>query len=140
VQSANGKPGRSGRIVQKRSESARLTILINLEPLAQGRLDEAEKLVTSLLPKNGAEGDLYAALTRIYFAKGRFHDAEVAGLEAHSRGHRSPDVHLILAKIYESQKNRAALITQLQTYLDESPRGTMADQVSKQLLDVRKSP
>jgi tetratricopeptide (TPR) repeat protein len=104
----------------------------------RGRLDEAEKLIVPLLAKNPAEGELYAALTRIYYAEGRLHDAEIAGLEAHSRRHESPDVHLILAKIYETQQNRAALVTQLRTYLDESPPGPMADQVRKQLQDVEK--
>src|SRR5262249_42509872 len=50
----------------------------------QGRLDEAQELITRLLPKNQAQGELYAALSRIYFAKGRIHDAELAGLEAHA--------------------------------------------------------
>jgi len=106
----------------------------------QGRLDEAQELITRLLRKNPTEGELYAALTRIYFAKGRVHDAELAGLEAHSRGHESPDVHLILAKIYESQRNRAALITQLRTYLDENPRGRTADEVRRQLEDIQNPP
>ena len=106
----------------------------------EGRLDEAQQLITRLLPQNPTEGELYAALARIYFAKGRLHDAEVAGLEAHSRGHESPDVHLILAKIYEGQGNRAALITQLRTYLDENPQGTMADQVRRKLSNIQNTP
>ena len=106
----------------------------------QGRLDEAQEAINRLLPRNPTEGELYAILTRIYFAKGRLRDAEVAGLEAHSRGHQSPDVHLILAKIYEDRKNRVALITQLRTYLEENPRGTLADQARKQLQDIQSNP
>jgi tetratricopeptide (TPR) repeat protein len=106
----------------------------------QGRLDEAFELITRLLRQNPTEGELYAALARIHFARGRVHEAEVAALEAHSRGHQSPDVHLILAKIYESQHNRAGRITQLRTYLDESPRGSTADQVRKQLQEIQGSP
>jgi tetratricopeptide (TPR) repeat protein len=106
----------------------------------QGRLDEAEDLITRLIRKNQTQGDLYGALARIYFAKGRIRDAEVAGLEAHARGHQSADVHLILAKIYEDQHNRSALMTQLTTYLDESPRGEKADQVRKQLRDLQTTP
>jgi tetratricopeptide (TPR) repeat protein len=106
----------------------------------QGRLDEAQDLITRLLPKNQAQGDLYGVLARIYFAKGQIRDAEVAGLEAHARGHQSADVHLILAKIYEDRHNRAALMTQLLTYLDENPRGTKADQVRKQLRDLQTVP
>jgi predicted Zn-dependent protease len=115
---------------------------VNLSTLyvGDGRLEEAQQLIIRLLPKNPTEPELYAALTRIYFAEGRVHEAELAGLEAHSRGHESPDVHLILAKIYESQQNRAALITQLRTYLEERPQGAMADQVRKQLSDVQTSP
>jgi tetratricopeptide (TPR) repeat protein len=108
--------------------------------LDEGRLDEAQQLITRLLPKNPTEPELYAALARIYFAQGRLHDAELAGLEAHSRGHESPDVHLILAKIYEGQGNRAALITQLRLYLEEKPEGTMADQTRKQLANIQKAP
>jgi tetratricopeptide (TPR) repeat protein len=107
--------------------------------VTQQRFDEGEKLITRLLPQNPAEGDLYAVLARIYFARGRTRDAELAGLEAHSRGHQSPDIHLILAKIYENQRNRPALITQLRTYLDENPLGTIPDQVRKQLQDVQSS-
>jgi tetratricopeptide (TPR) repeat protein len=106
----------------------------------EGRLDEAQQLITRLLPKNPTEPELYAALARIYFSQGRLHDAELAGLEAHSRGHESPDVHLILAKIYEGQGKRAALITQLRTYLEEKPEGAMADQVRNQLATIQKTP
>jgi tetratricopeptide (TPR) repeat protein len=106
----------------------------------QGRLDEAQEIITRLLPKNQGQGELYAALARIYFAKGRIHDAEVAGLEAHAKGHQSPDVHLILAKIYEDQHKRAALMTQLLTYLDENPRGSKSDEVRKQLRDLQTTP
>jgi tetratricopeptide (TPR) repeat protein len=115
---------------------------VNLATLyvSQGRLDEAQALITRLLPRNPTEGELYAALARIYFAKGDTHNAEVAGLEAHSRGHRSPDVHLILANIYESQHKRAAVLTQLTTYLDEDPRGAKSDQVRKQLADLQSRP
>jgi tetratricopeptide (TPR) repeat protein len=108
--------------------------------LDEGRLDEAQQLITPLLRKNPTEPELYAALARIYFAQDRLHEAELAGLEAHSRGHRSPDVHLILARIYENQGNRAALITQLRMYLEEKPEGTVADQVRKQLADIQKKP
>ncbi len=108
--------------------------------LDEGRLDEAQQLITRLLPKNPTEPELYAALARIYFAQGRLRDAELAGLEAHSRGHESSDVHLMLAKIYEGQGNRAALITQLRMYLEEKPEGAMADQVRKQLATIQKNP
>jgi Flp pilus assembly protein TadD len=105
--------------------------------LDEGRLDDAQQLITPLLRKNPTEPELYAALARIYFRQGRVHEAEQAGLEAHSLGHDSPDIHLILAKIYESQKNRAALVTQLRLYLEEKPEGPAADQARKQLSAIQ---
>ena len=99
----------------------------------EGKIDEAQALITPLLQKNPTEGELYAALARIHFAKGRLREAEAAALEAHRRGHRSPDVHLILAKIYEDQGKSGALMTQLQDYLDENPRGAAADQVRRRM-------
>lgn len=113
---------------------------VNLATLyvSQNRLDEAQTLVGRALTRNPTEGELYAAMARIYFAKGDAHNAELAGLEAHSRGHQSPDVHLILASIYESQHKRAALLTQLTTYLDEDPHGTKSDQVRRQLAAIQR--
>ncbi len=106
--------------------------------VSQGRTDEAQALITPLLKKNPTEGDLYAAMARIYFAKGQLKEAVAAGLEAHSRGHQSPDVHLLLAKIYEDQGNHGAELTQLLNYLDENPHGAAADQVRRQLEALQK--
>lgn len=106
--------------------------------VSQGRADEALALIAPLLKKNPTEGDLYAAMARIYFAKGQLKEAVAAGLEAHSRGHQSPDVHLLLAKIYEDQGNHGAELTQLLNYLDENPRGAAADQVRRQLEALQK--
>jgi tetratricopeptide (TPR) repeat protein len=115
---------------------------VNLATLyvSQNRLDEAQTLIARALTRNPTEGELYAAMTRIYFAKGDTRNAEAAGLEAHSRGHRSPDVHLILANIYESQHKRSALLTQLTTYIDEDPRGAKSDEVRRRLADIQSRP
>ena len=108
--------------------------------LVQKRYDEAQNLILKLLPQNPTEGDLYAAIARVYYAVGRIRDAELAGLEAQSRTHQSADVHLLLAKIYEEQNNRPARITQLRAYLDENPRGAKADEVRKLLLGLTGNP
>lgn len=108
--------------------------------LDEGRVNEAQQLITPLLRKNPTEPELYAAMARIYFAQGRLPEAEQAGLEAHSLGHDSPEIHLILAKVYESQQNRAALVTQLRIYLEEKPEGPAADQARKQLSAIQNNP
>ena len=107
---------------------------------SQKRFEEGRNLIIPLLTQHPTEGDLYAALARNYFAVGQIHDAELAGLNAQSRSHKSADVHLLLAKIYEGQHNRAALITQLKAYLDESGSGPTADAVRKQLRDLTGEP
>jgi len=76
--------------------------------------------------------------TRNFLRGTQLKEAVAAGLEAHSRGHQSPDVHLLLAKIYEDQGNHGAELTQLLNYLDENPRGAAADQVRRQLEALQK--
>jgi tetratricopeptide (TPR) repeat protein len=108
---------------------------INLADLyvTQKRFDEASVVIQRSLAKDPTEGDLFFAMARIYFDQGQIEKAEANALEAHSRLHRTPDVHLLLAKIYLERKNTGALITQLETYLIENPSGPVADQVRKNL-------
>ena len=108
---------------------------INLADLyaGAGRFAEAYGLIKQAVSANPVEGDLYFALSRIYFDQGRIREAEAAGLEGHSRVHRTADVHLLLAKIYLRLENYPALQTQLETYLVESPSGPVADQVRRNL-------
>jgi tetratricopeptide (TPR) repeat protein len=108
---------------------------INLADLyvAQKRYDDAQRVIQDAYIKDPTEGDLLFALARVYFEQGRIRDAERAALEAHSRIHRTADVHLLLAKLYLSSKNYPALLTQLQTFLDENPTGPKADEVRRNL-------
>jgi tetratricopeptide (TPR) repeat protein len=108
---------------------------INLADLyaLQKHYDQAQQVIETAIKKNGGEGDLYFALSRIHFEQGRLKEAETAGLEAHSRTHRTADVHLLLAKIYLAQNNQPAMISQLETYLKENPAGPVADQIRKTL-------
>ncbi len=108
---------------------------INLSDLYAGqkRFEEAGRVIRLAISKDPVEGDLFFALGRIYFDQDRLKEAEQAALEAHSRIHRTADVHLLLAKIYLSAKNYPALKTQLETYLVENPSGPVADQVRKNL-------
>ena len=119
--------------------SAGVDAAVNLATLYvnTGRADEAQAIIAPLLKKNPTEAGLYAAMARIYFAKGMLHETEVAVLEAHARGHHPPDIHLILAKIYQDQGKRQAQATQLLNYLDENPDGADAAQVRKQLQQLQ---
>ena len=99
----------------------------------QKHYDEAQHVLDTAIAKNPAEGDLFFAVARIDFERGRMKEAEAAGLQAHSRIHRTADVHLLLAKIYLALKNQPALISQLQTYLKENPSGPAAVQIRNSL-------
>jgi tetratricopeptide (TPR) repeat protein len=112
---------------------------INLANLLinENRLDDAQALITPLFKKNPTEGEPYASMARINYARGQLRETEAAVIAAHERGHQSPDIHLILAKIYEDRGMRGALATQLLNYLDEAPHGAAADQVRKKLQDLQ---
>jgi tetratricopeptide (TPR) repeat protein len=99
----------------------------------QKRFDDALQVLQKSLAGNPTEGDLFFAIARIYFDQGDMRKAEFAGLEAHSRIHRTADVHLLLAKIYVSTNNYPALTTQLETYLIENPTGPIPDEIRKSL-------
>jgi len=97
------------------------------------RYGEAQQLLNSAITRSPAEGDLYFALAQVEFDQGRFKEAETAGLQAHSKIHRTADVHLLLAKIYLALKNQPALIGQLEAYLKEKPTGPVAAQIRQTL-------
>jgi predicted Zn-dependent protease len=98
--------------------------------------DRAQRIIATAIAKNPTEGDLFFALARIDFEQGRMKEAEAAGLQAHSRIHRTADVHLLLAKIYLALKNQPALVSQLETYLKEKPAGPAAAQIRKTLKSI----
>ena len=105
--------------------------------LSSGRPGDAFPVIQAAIRMNPTEGDLFYALARIYSDQGKTREAEQAGLEAHSRGHRVADVHLLLAAIYLEAGNYPALSTQLETYLIENPNGPAAAQARATLAKIR---
>jgi len=99
----------------------------------QHRFSDAADVIRQAISKYPAEGDLYFAMARIHFDQGRLKEAAESGLEAHSRAHRGADVHILLAKIYLTLKDSPAVEAQLRLYLDENPKGPLADQVRRNL-------
>ncbi len=100
------------------------------------RSQDARRTLLDGISRFPDEGDLRFALAQGYFEQGRLKEAETAGLEAHARFHRSADVHLLLAKIYLAVKDHSALVTQLKLYLEENPKGSLADRVRRNLAEV----
>lgn len=111
---------------------------INLADLlvSAKHFEESQIVLRAGLEKFPKEGDLYFALSNSLFAEGRLNEAEHAALDAHSRFHASPEVHLVLAKIYASLGKHPQVISQLKTYLEENPKGPMADRVRQNLAQI----
>lgn len=99
----------------------------------QKRFDEAQKVLAQSMLKYPVEGDLHFAMARLHFDQGQLKEAEAAALEAHSKIHRTADVHLLLAKVYLKRENYRALANQLKIYPDENPEGATAAQVRRNL-------
>jgi tetratricopeptide (TPR) repeat protein len=108
---------------------------INLADLyaKEKRYPDALSVLRASAAEHRAEGDVDFAIARIHFDQGRLKEAEEAGLQAHGKKHRMADVHVLMAKLYLSQKKYAELVAQLRLYLEENPSGPVADQVRKTL-------
>jgi tetratricopeptide (TPR) repeat protein len=104
--------------------------------LTRKRPEEARQILRDGIAKFPDEGDLRFALAKVYYDLNLPKDAEKSALEAHSRFHRAADVHLLLAKIYLAAKAHADVVTQLKLYLEENPKGPLADRVRQNLAEV----
>jgi tetratricopeptide (TPR) repeat protein len=109
--------------------------LSNLYVAAQ-RFEASRRIIEEAIERHPTEGDLFFALSRTYFEQGQMSEAQAAAHEAHSRGHRLPDVHLLLARIYLETGNRPALATQLELFIAESPDGPAAQQARATLAEL----
>jgi tetratricopeptide (TPR) repeat protein len=102
----------------------------------QKRYAESHEILRKSMAEHPSEGDLYFGLAKLHFDQGQMKEAVVAGLKAHEKKHRMADVHLLLAKVYLSLKDYPEVATQLRFYLEENPKGPMADQVRKTLASL----
>jgi tetratricopeptide (TPR) repeat protein len=103
---------------------------------ARNRAADARQVLLEGALKFPDEGDLRFALAKGYYDQGLLKEAEKEGLEAHTRFHRSADVHLLLAKIYLAGQAHSEVVKQLRLYLEENPKGPLADRVRQNLADV----
>jgi hypothetical protein len=104
--------------------------------VTRNRVEDARRVLLDGVAKFPDEGDLRFALSKGYYDQGLLKEAEKTGLEAHARFHRSADVHLLLAKIYLAAQAHSNVVTQLKLYLDENPKGPLADRVRQNLAEV----
>ena len=103
----------------------------------QKRFEDARAVLNSTIRAHAGEGDPYYALALTYFEESRIDDAERAALEADSRQHQVPDLHLLLAKIYLAKQNVPEVVNQLTLFLAEAPSHPLARQVRSDLKRVK---
>jgi Tetratricopeptide repeat len=96
-------------------------------------LSELSGRLLELHPLHASSAYYYNALASFYL--NNLSSAETTalrGTEDSKQFHR-PELHLLLADIYEKKGDRAAEISQLREYLKRAPHGVIAEQVNKTL-------
>jgi len=108
---------------------------LNLAELyeSQGRFREAEDVFVDAIRRSPNHGDAYYGLAALYFHQGLFEAAKTNALQASSLVHKIADVHLLLAKIYLRDSDQAAVISQLETYIQEYPKSPLSAKVKQAL-------
>jgi len=131
-----------GQFAQAEAEFKRATeldnsvyIALNLADVyrAEKKFPEAEAFLAKVIERSPKDGDAYYGLAVIYYDEKRFEDAKRTALQADSYVHRIPDLHLLLAKIYERKHDTASVIEQLKLYLKEAPDGPESQRVRRAL-------
>lgn len=114
-------------------------ITLNLAELytAQNRLADAEVLLDTAIGKRPDKGDLFYGLALVYFKHGRLPEAETAALQADSRMHQIPDLHLLLAKIY-LKTAPGKVVGELERYLQEAPNSEKSKDIRRALNDAKR--
>lgn len=134
-----GEPGKAEDSFKKAVEySSTVYTFMNLADLYadQKRFADAHDVLRQSIVLHPSEGDPFFTMARIYFDQGGMEEARQAGLQAHQKMHRMADVHLLLAKVYLALKQYPLLVAQLELYLDENPKGPVADRVRKNLEEL----
>jgi predicted Zn-dependent protease len=95
----------------------------------QNRFVDSRNGLNVALRSNREAGDLYYGLANTYLAEGRLEEAKAAALEGAARGHRIPDLHLLLAKLYAGYNNEPAMLEELRKYVKEARRTPLRERI-----------
>ena len=121
------------------SRSSSVYPALNLADLysRQGRMPEAEEVLTKAIRRSPSEGDGYYGLALIRFEQGRLEEAAQLCLQAHQHPHRVADVHLLLGKIDLRQGKPLSAVHELRLYVAEARPNPVRDRVMKLLEDTK---
>src|SRR5262245_22799190 len=99
----------------------------------EGKLSEADELLTDAIQRNPSDGDGYAGLAQVRFEEQRFDDAEKLSQKAHEQAHHNANVHLFLAKLYLHLGEASLLAHEFELYVREAKPNAVRDLIQKML-------
>ena len=102
----------------------------------QGRLEEADTVLTRALHRNPTEGDAYYGLALLRVEQHRLEDAEQLAHQAHDHLHHIEDVHLLLAQIHQYQGRLDRIPEDLQLYVTEAKPSPTREHIKNVLADA----
>src|SRR5262249_25916343 len=102
--------------------------------IKQGRLDEADVLLTGALRRDPTQGDAYYGLAILRVAQHRSEEAEKFAERAHDHPKHIADVHLLLAQIHQRQRRLDLIPADLQRYVSEAKPSPTRDRIQKMLI------
>ncbi len=121
-------------------DPAWLSSYLNLANLQWAANKPEQLLETSnkVLKLNPTLGPAHFFQSVANYNLGRLAEAEKSALEADRNDHgQVPQVHLLLAQIYESKGARAEAVKQLRTFLKESPNAPNTDKVRAKIEELK---
>jgi len=104
--------------------------------IKQGRLDEADTVLTRALRRNPTQGDAYYGLALLRFEQHRLDEAEKLAEQAHDHPKHLEDVHLLLAQVHQRQGRLDLLRADLQHYVSEAKPNPTRDRIQRMLMDA----
>jgi tetratricopeptide (TPR) repeat protein len=104
--------------------------------IKQGRLDEADAVLTRALRRDPTQGDAYYGLALLRVEQQRLDEAEKLADQAHDHFNHIEDVHLLLAKIHRRQGRLDLIPADLRLYISEAKPSPTRDRIQKMLTDA----
>ncbi len=114
-----------------RLDSRDLLARLNLAEVcaATARGEEARGILEETVLLYPEEGEPRVDLGRLDYLAGRLDEAESHWRRAVSLEHTGPDVHLLLARLYQQRKQFQRMAAELEAYLEKAPDSPQAPQV-----------
>jgi Tfp pilus assembly protein PilF len=104
--------------------------------IKQGRLEDADAVLTRALRRDPTQGDAYYGLALLRVQQHRLDEAEKLADQAHDHPKHIEDVHLLLAQVHQRQGRLDLIPGDLQLYMRESRPNPTRNRIQKMLVDA----